>query len=335
MRKDVNIFDIARLAGVSKSTVSRVLNGRDAVREETRARVRQAIDEYTYIPNNSARCLSALSTQTVVLLVHGITNPFFSRIISLILEKMYNRNFGVIVQSCELEFNTSMTDAAIGICKEKRPKGIILLGGFYEGNYQGLQTIGVPIVMASATINGVDDRSWFSSVTIDDEKEGSKIADFVCRNGHRKVAVIGQNNLREQGIVKTLGQYGVPYKTAELAYDRAYLYKTGYKAAMKLLEEKDYTCFLCLSDVLAIGAMKAVREKGLRVPKDISVVGFDGIENAAYTNPALTTFVQPFDEIADKGVSTLLGLINGNKPHKHIILHTTLEEGGSFARIPV
>jgi LacI family transcriptional regulator len=116
-----------------------------------------------------------------------------------------------------------------------------------------------------------------------------------------------------------------------LDYDKAYLFQTGYKAAKKLLETGKHTCFLCLSDVLAIGAMKAVHEKGLRVPQDISIVGFDGIENGAYTNPTLTTFVQPFEEMADKSVTTLLGLISGECEHRHFILNTTLERGKSFA----
>ncbi|MCL2499309.1 MAG: LacI family transcriptional regulator [Defluviitaleaceae bacterium] len=330
MPKDANIYDIARLAGVSKSTVSRVLNGHKGVSEDTRARVRQAIEDCTYIPNNSARSLSSISTQSIVLLVHGITNPFFSRIISLILENLNGKDYDVILHSCELDANISMADTAISIYKEKRPKGIILLGGYFEENYPSLKMIGVPIVMASTTVLKTEDRSWFSSVTIDDETEGAKIADYICRNGHRDIAVIGQYHLREKGMAKVFGEYGITPTSVALDYDKAYLFMTGYKAARKLLEQGKHTCFLCLSDVLAIGAMKAVHEKGLRIPEDISIIGFDGIENGEYTNPTLTTFVQPFEEMAERSVSTLINLINADCPHTHIILHTTLEKGGSF-----
>jgi LacI family transcriptional regulator len=330
MAKDFNIYDIARLAEVSISTVSRVLNGHKGVNEKTRKRVRQVINENVYIPNNSARSLSSLSTQSVVLLVHGITNPFFSGMISLILEKMNNKNYDVLLHSCELDANVSMADVAVSICKEKRPKGIILLGGYFEENYPSLQMINVPVVMTSTTVLSCPDRSWFSSVTIDDENEGTKMAEYVCQNGHRDIAVIGQYHLREKGMEKVFKQYNVNPTAGQLDYDRAYLFKTGYKAANKLLDEGKYTCFLCLSDVLAIGAMKAVQERGLRIPEDVSVVGFDGLENGAYTNPALTTFVQPFDAMAEKSVSALLGLIDENIPHTHNILHTTLEKGGSF-----
>ncbi|MCL2604863.1 MAG: LacI family transcriptional regulator [Defluviitaleaceae bacterium] len=333
MPKDANIYDIARFAGVSKSTVSRVLNGHKGVSGETRARVRKAIEDCTYIPNNSARSLSSISTKSIVVLVHGITNPFFSRMISLILEKLNGKGFDVILHSCELDENTSMADTAISIYKEKRPKGMILLGGYFEENYQSLQMIGVPIVMASTTVLKSDDRTWFSSVTIDDEGEGAKMAEYVCLNGHRDIAVIGQYHLREKGMARVFNDYGITPTAVGLDYDKAYLFKTGYKAARRILKQGTHTCLLCLSDVLAIGAIKAVHDKGLRIPEDISVVGFDGIENGEYTNPTLTTFVQPFDEMAVQSVSTLLGLINDKEPHRHIILHTTLEKGGSFAPV--
>ena len=334
MSKDVNIYDIAQLAGVSKSTVSRVLNDHAHVSDKTRKRVQQAIDDYTYIPNNSARSLSSASTQTVVLLVCGITNPFFSRIIALILEKMRSKNYEVILHSYEPGFDANIVDAAISICKEKRPRGIILLGGNFEGSHDKLRLIGVPIVMASTTIYEDNDRSWFSSVTIDDEKEGYKMAEYICQHGHRKIAVVGQSYLRQIGINNVFKKYGITATEADMESDRAFSFHTGYKIAKKLLENGEYTCFLCLSDVLAIGAIKAVQEKGLCVPHDISVFGFDGIENGAYTNPVLATFVQPFDEIAEKSVSTLLGLINAGKTHKHFILQSTLEKGGSFVKCP-
>jgi len=328
--KDVNIYDIAQLVGVSKSTVSRVLNGHAGVSEGTRKRVLQAIEDNTYIPNNSARSLSSLSTQAVVLFVCGITNPFFSKIISLILEKMNKEGIDVVLHSFEPGFDSNIIDAAISVCKEKRPKGIILLGGSFEGNHHKLRMIGVPIVMATVTAHSGGDRSWFSSVTIDDEKEGSNMAEYACKNGHRKIAVIGQHYLREKGLKKAFKRYKITAAEVELEFDTAYSFQSGYKAAKKLLDKGDYTCLLCLSDVFAIGAIKAVQEKGLRVPQDVSVVGFDGIENGAYTNPTLTTFVQPFNEIAEKSVATLLGIINDGKAHRHHIVGSTLEEGGSF-----
>jgi len=330
MKDDVNIYDIAKLVGVSKSTVSRVINGHTGVSEDTRKRVLKAIEDNAYIPNNSARSLSSLSTQTVVLLVCGISNPFFSKIISLILEKMNNSNIGVVLHSYEPGFDANIIDAAISICKEKRPKGIILLGGNFEENHQMLRLIGVPIVMATVTAFGDGNRSWFSSITLDDEKEGHQMAEYICQSGHRKIAIIGQHYLREMGMRKAFKQYGITADAVDLEYDRAYSFRTGYKAAKKLVENGDYTCLLCLSDVFAIGAIKAVQDKGLHVPDDVSVVGFDGIENGAYTNPTLTTFVQPFEEIAEKSVSILLGIVNDGMKHEHLIVQTTLEEGGSF-----
>ena len=332
MQKGVDIYHIANVAGVSKSTVSRVLNGHSGVSAKTRIRVEQAIKDCAYIPNNSARSLSSFSTQAVVLAVSGITNPFFSQIISFILEKMHS-SYNVILHSCEPGFGANVTDVAVSICKEKRPKGIILLGGNFDQNPDMLRLIDVPIVMVTTTIHSIDDCSWFSGVTIDEEKEGYKMANFICQNGHRNIAIIGEHSARESGIKSALKQYGVTATEVESEYERAYSFLGGYKVAKKLLATGKHTCFLCLSDVLAIGAMKAAQEAGLQVPRDISIVGFDGIENSLYTNPVLTTFSQPHEEIAEKSVSTLLGLINDSAPHKHFTVQTTLQKGGSFRAI--
>ncbi|MCL2364631.1 MAG: LacI family transcriptional regulator [Defluviitaleaceae bacterium] len=330
MQKDANIFDIARMAGVSKSTVSRVLNGHAGVSKATRARVLQAIDECTYIPNNAARNLSSITTQSVVLLVHGIANPFFSRVITLIFEEMRGKNYELILHNCELSDDISITDVAVGIYKEKRPKGMIILGGHFEETYAPLRAMELPIVMVSATIRGITDRLWFSSITIDDEREGERLAGHICQSGHKDIAVIGQSYFRERGMRRVLEDSGVRTHIADLDYDRAYQFKIGYKAAKKMLAQGGFTCFVCLSDVLAIGALRAIHENGLRVPEDISIVGFDGIENSAYTNPPLTTFVQPYEEMAAQSVEILLGIIECTRTHAHIILQTTLDEGASF-----
>jgi len=332
MKNDINIFDIARIAGVGKSTVSRVINGHAGVSEETRLRVLQAIEQNTYIPNNSARNLSSHSTNTVVLLVYGITNPFFAPIISHILETMQNRNYAVLLHSYEYGSATSMVDAAVSICKEKRPKGLMLLGGNFEEKQDLLRQIDIPIVTISTKIHD-SDTSWFSSVTIDDKQEGQKIAEYICAGNHRKIALIGQHGLREEGMNKVFKQHGITPATVELDFSKTYSYSVGYNAASKLFKQGQYTCLICLSDVLAIGALKAAIDAGLDVPNDISIIGFDGLETAGYTNPSLTTFVQPAKELASKCVSLMLDVLDEGKGHKHLTLTTTLAPGGSFRNI--
>ncbi|MCL2188918.1 MAG: LacI family transcriptional regulator [Defluviitaleaceae bacterium] len=330
MQKDANIYDIARISGVSKSTVSRVLNGHKGVSEDTRKRVMQAISDNTYVPNNSARSLSSITTQSIVLLVHGITHPFFARIITSILKKMNEQNVNVILHNYEANPSKSMADEAISICKEKRPRGIILLGGYFEESYPLLQALGIPIVMISTTVHGAPNRDWFSSITLNDYHEGEKMAGYVCQFNHKSIAVIGRYHARESGMNRVFNEFGVSPHYAELEHDDTQLFRTGYNAAHKLLEHGQYSCIMCLSDVYAIGAMKAVQERGLRIPEDISIFGFDGLEHGAYTNPTLTSFIQPFDEMAEKSVSTMIGLLSGEGQHSHFVLNTTLEEGGTF-----
>lgn len=328
--RDVNIFDIAKLAGVGTSTVSRVLNGHPNVSEKTRARVQQAIKEYTYIPNNSARNLSRTSSRAVGVVVSGVTNPFFSRMISVIQSELVKNQYAMILQNHNPDSKTDIADTALSLFKEKRPMGLLFLGGNFDHNHQKLRSIDTPVALATTTIHSECERSWYSSVTIDDEHEVFEIASYIFKNGHKRVAIIGSHGLRARGFDQAMRVFGLNATKVNIEHEPAFSFKTGYLAAKKLLEIGSYTCVFCYSDILAIGALKAIRESGLNIPNDISVLGFDGIELSEYTNPALTTVKQPSDDIARQSVSTLLSTINTGAPCAHIILPTTLVEGESF-----
>ena len=347
--RSVNIFDIARLSGVSTSTVSRVLNNHGGVSVKTRSRVEKAIKDSMYIPNNSARNLSRHDTRTVVVIVNGITNPFFTQMFSVIQKELEKERFSMILQSHETEVyadcgrsknGTDIIDTAISVYKEKRPKGIMFLGGFFEEKHENLALIDVPVVLATSTVYANCDRSKFSSVTIDDEREAYHITKYICQNGHKQIAVIGHHpqsdtisGRRFRGFDKAVREYGISASEIRLHHEIEFSYEAGYNATKELLSGSSFTCVFCFSDVLAIGAMKAIRESGLRIPEDISVVGFDGISIGSYMNPILTTVKQPAHDIAYKAVTGLLNSINSGKPHSHFIVPATIVEGGSFCSI--
>ncbi|MCL1820219.1 MAG: LacI family transcriptional regulator [Oscillospiraceae bacterium] len=330
MNESVNIFDIAKLTGVSTSTVSRVLNGHPEVSQKTRLRVQQAISEHRYIPNNSARSLSRISTDAIVVVVSGVTNPFFSRMISIIQAELEKRHYTMILQDYDPGSDTDIVDLAVSLYKEKRPRGLMFLGGNFESGHRRLRQLNIPVMLATTTILAETDRSWFSSITIDDEREAYNMASYICRNGHKRIAIIGNHQLRTIGLDKILREHGYSATEAKIKDEASFSFETGYLAARKLLEIGSYTCVFCFSDILAIGAMKAIRDKGLRIPEDISVVGFDGIEAGFYMNPALTTVKQPLEEIALHSVKGLINSIESGESYGHIVMPTTMVEGGSF-----
>jgi LacI family transcriptional regulator len=337
LQRNVNIYDIAKLANVSISTVSRVLNGRSDVSPVTRKRVQQIIKDNIYIPNNSARSLSRTVSRAVAVVVNGITNPFFAQMLSVIQAELEKEQFSMILQNHDSCDNFDVMDTAISVYKEKRPRGMLFLGGFFEESHESLQLIKVPVVLATTAIHADCDRSKFSSITIDDAREAYNITSYICRNGHKRIAVIGHHpragtisEQRSRGFDKAMRDYGLNATEARLQHEGEFSFEAGYLAAKKLLAVGSYTCIFCFSDVLAIGAMKAIRENGLNIPDDISVVGFDGIQVGEYISPMLTTIKQPADEIARQSVLGLLGSIHTGEPYGHFIMPTTLVEGGSF-----
>ncbi|MCL2084317.1 MAG: LacI family transcriptional regulator [Oscillospiraceae bacterium] len=330
MQENVNIYDIAKYSGVSTSTVSRVLNGHRDVSLKTRALVLQTIKDYAYIPNNSARNLPCSSTKAVGVVVAGVTNPFFAYMISIIQTELKKNSYMTILQNHDPKSDADIVDTAVGLYKEKRPEGLLFLGGDFERKHQMLRLVKIPIVLVTTTIRAECERSWFSSITVDDEREAFNIANYICSKGHKRIAVIGNHLLRKKGLDDALRERGISAAEIRIEYGVAFSYEAGYLAAKRLLESGSYTCILCFTDILAIGAMKAIREKGLDIPGDISVIGFDGIEIGEYVSPMLTTVKQPAEGMARQSVSVLFGAMQYDAPHMHMVMPTTLIEGGSF-----
>jgi LacI family transcriptional regulator len=325
---NISILDIAKIAGVSKSTVSRVLNGQHEVSANTRERVQTAIRKNTYIPNNSARNLSSNSTQTIVTVVSGITNPVFARMIPVIQTELEKKQYTMILHDHDPELD--VVDVAISLYKEKRPKGLLFLGGKFENGRERLRRLNTPIMLVTRTIYSETDRSWFSSIMVDDELEGYKIGQYICGSGHKQIATIGISHRRIQGFERALNEHGLSAAKMRMVRDIPFSLETGYLTAKKLLETGSYSCIFCFSDTIAIGAIKAIREKGFSIPGDISVVGFDGIEMGEYTYPTLASVRQPVDKLAKQGVSALFGMIDSDEPNTHVILPAAFKEGGSF-----
>lgn len=334
MAKNIDIVDIAEYAGVSISTVSRVLNNHPDVSAKTRAHVQKVIDKYDYVPNNSARNLKRESARAIGIIVKGFTNPFFIAMISDMRERLEEEGYEMVLH--QIDTQSDEVVEAISLCKEKKLRGLIFMGGNFMHNQETISMLEVPFVMLTMTIHDNVDREAFSSVTIDDYKETRKAMTYICDAGHRDIAAIcgaeddvSISALREDAIKDELSERGLSV-AGRIGYAGDFSRESGYKTAKKLLETSKFTCLFCISDLLAIGAIRAIHDHGLRVPEDISVFGFDGIEEGKYSIPSLTTIEQPSREMAVESVKLLLAHLRRKKPHKHEVFRAELVEGESF-----
>lgn len=335
----INIRDIAKVAEVGVSTVSRVINNKPDVNEETRNKILRVIEEYNYIPNNSARNLKRNQSEDIGVLVKGIYNPFFSKIIQAIEERINEQSYTMI-----LHYNYSNSndfESAIELIKEKKLKGLICLGGNFDDiDENQLKSIKVPMVLASTNVLDRQGEKVFSSVIIENEKAAFMAVDYLCKLGHKKIGLVttGEEDrsvgmLRTKGYKRALLKNGVDFDPNLLEIGK-YTFESAYHVMNRLLDKNlQITAIFATSDIMAIGASKAILKRGLKIPDDISVMGFDGIEYASYFHPSITTIKQPQEEIGYKSVEILFDIIKNKKNHRHIVLETELLKKESCKRL--
>lgn len=329
----INIRDIARIAGVGVSTVSRVINNHPDVKEQTRERVLEVIRENNYIPNNSARNLKKNSSNNIGVLIKGVFNPFFSEMLDLISKRISKAGYSMILEHHDYLSDDEMNNL-ISMIKEKRLQGVICLGGnFTEVKNNDFNDINVPVVLTSVNHKYGKEFSNFSSVSIDNEKSAYSATKYLIDCGHKDIVLmlgdendIGISHRREAGYLKALSENNIPFNK-EYRILGNYDYRGAYNETMKFLSKhKKVTAIFAISDIMAVGCAKAIKDSGLIVGKDISIIGFDGMDVSEFYNPTITTIIQPKVEMAKISVDLLLDLMANKTDNKHIILNTELVE---------
>ena len=328
--EEITIRDIAKMCGVGVSTVSRAINNHPDINPETKKMIVNVIKEHGYIPNNSARNLKRTDAKCIAILVKGISNPFFSDMIRIIEEEIEKRKYSLVLR--HVEFNEDEVDVALELIKEKRLRGIIFLGGYFFHSEEKLEKLKVPFILCTAGCPPENmNRKLYSSLSVDDEKEGYRMTKYLIEQGHRNIAILSAElrdvsvgHLRLEGYLRALREYGIE-KNNELIRPmkediECYSLENGYEVTRELLESKqDFTAIFAISDILAIGACKAIFEAGKKVPEDISVAGFDGINLCNFYNPTITTVKQPVEQIAKGTIRLLFEIISGREKHQHQI----------------
>ncbi len=336
----MNIRDIARLAGVGVSTVSRVINEHPDVKDETREKILKIIKESNYIPNNSARILKKNNTNNIGVLVKGVFNPFFAEMINIIGNRINEAGYTMILQQNDYATEDDV-DNLIAFVKEKRLQGIICLGGnFLNINDESFQFLDIPVVLTSVNTLSKESKSKFSSIGIDNVLAAKASIQYLINKGHRNIGIllgekndVGISGLRLEGYKKALEENNIPY-SEENVFIGDYDYSGAYRVTKEIINNrKDITAIFSISDIMAVGAAKSVIDQGLKVGEDISIMGFDGMDISKYYNPGITTVKQPKKNMANNSIDLLLALLAKKEDHKHIIFETKIIERESCKEV--
>ncbi|WP_022779171.1 LacI family DNA-binding transcriptional regulator [Butyrivibrio sp. AE3009] len=340
---EITIVEIAKRCGVGVSTVSRAINNHSDINPETKKKIMAVIKETGYIPNNSARNLKRTDAKCIAVLVKGITNPFFSPMIEVVEHETEKRGYALVLR--HVEAYEDEVDVALELEKEKRLRGIIFMGGSTKHASDKVKQLNVPVVFATIGSDISDDlnRNAYSTVSVDDAFESKKITEYLISLGHKKIAIMAEGSdtpsivrLRLEGYLEALKDNNIEVNNNLIRYvdKRIYTMQNGYDTAKALIDSgEEFTALYCVSDVLAIGALRAFADAGLRVPEDVSLAGFDGQELAAYCVPRLTTIRQPMGDISKETMKLLFDIIDGESRHKHIVFPGELIEGESTRKI--
>ena len=329
----MTIKDISAQTGYSVGTVSRVLNNQPNVSEKAREVILRAAEESGFQLNANAKQLKQSHSNSVLVVVRGTANEMFSSIMEIIQARIATTNYQLIVDY--IDENSNEVSRAMQLCREKKPLGILFLGGNREHFRTGFERIGVPCVLVTSDASGLEYQN-LSSVTTDDTLAAKTAVEQLVTMGHRKIVVIGGH--REDSGVAYLRYKGCQeaFEKHEIEFDEVLDYESvrfsfedGYRAARNLLARgREFSAIFAMSDVMAIGAIRALREAGLKVPEDVSVMGFDGLAVGQYTVPTLSTIRQSVEAMAQRSVDILLENIAQARParYEHIPFWVELRE---------
>lgn len=328
----MTITDIARLSGYGLGTVSRVLNNHPDVSERAKARVLAVVEQYGFEPNANARHLKMQAPSAIAVLVKGMQNLLFADILEQIQSLL--QGSGEEVYVAYLDEDEDEVQHALRLTQLRHPKGFLFLGGDLACFAAEFSGVSVPAVLLT---NGARELGFqnLSSFTTHDESAAEQAIDYLYQRGHRRIHVLGGNRSGTQisarrllGVQQAMERHGLPCELERIHEPCRYSMEDGYQGARRLLErDPGVTALFALGDVIALGAVRAIRDLGLRIPEDISLIGYDGTAFSRYCVPRLTTIRQDAAQLARRGVQSLLDSIQRAAPPVHdFIPHALLEQ---------
>ncbi|MGV8981961.1 LacI family DNA-binding transcriptional regulator [Clostridium sp.] len=324
---NVTMKDIAEMAGVSKATVSMVMNKKDAsISENTREKILRIAKEMSYIPNSIARSLSTKKSGTIGIILPDITNPFFSEMARAIEDEAERLKYNIII--CNTDNDIGKEEKYIELLISKLIDGVIFMsGGNSNASLTMLKNNNVPLVLVDRYTEGYKDDYGVFCLNKQGVKDGIK---YLYDKGNRKIVFVkGRENIeiskqRLEGYIEAMKNYGI--------YDEKYIFEGdfnvegGISATEKIINTfNNLDAIFYSNDMMALGGIKILLRNGYKIPGDISVVGFDNIRISEVIEPELTTISQPIYVMGKRACSILIDIIKGEiPPEKQLYFETKL-----------
>src|SRR5690606_29222550 len=317
-----NIQQVAKQAGVSVATVSRVLNGKDKVSSKTKQKVEEAIQYLNYEPSMLGRNLRNSESRIVLILIPSISNPFYFEVIKGIENMALSQNYSILL--CETDSKPEKEEIYFDLVRKKMADGIISMDPAV--NVETLKELAenYAIIQCSEYGGGIG----IPYVTIDSEEASYHAVKHLIQIGHRKIALMNSDEKflyareRRMGYERALQERGIPLDGEYIFYTQELGFEQGQQTMKKILQLQDRpTAVFAVSDLLAIGALKEINAAGLHVPGDMAVVGFDKIDFSNMTNPALTTVAQPMYKMGTVAARMLIEKIQGKTVDSVVLGH--------------
>lgn len=309
------IKDVARLAGVSVATVSRIVNGLPGYSPETRKKVMSVIDELGYKPNAVARNLVNRKTNTIGVLLPQLSSHFAAKLLQGIEDEAHKRRYSVVI--CNTDSNGKRTMDYLELLREKQVEGILFASEFLTEEYADtIRGFGIPAAVIS-TVSHVPEIPF---IKVDDEAASFSAVQYLMEKGHRKIGMIaGTKEDPISGVPRVAGLKRA-FEANQLSFNENWIehgdfgFKSGYEAMKRLYRRNpEVTAVFAASDEMALGILSFCYEKGIKVPDDLSVMGYDDTEIATMSIPPLTAVHQPIQEMGAEAVGMLMDMIGGSE----------------------
>ena len=309
-----SIKDVAKEAGVSIATVSRVINKVDVVNEETKKKVQEAIDKLGYSPNIVAQSLKTQRSKSIGILVPDISSQVYPEIVRGAEDVAQMYDYSIIL--CNSDFDMEKEKKYIKVMKEKMVDGMLYMSSSLDPEI--LQYIR-DLNMKTILVETIEQEKILPSVTIDNRSAAHDAVKLLLDKGHKKVAYIGIKKDRRNAWAKRFDGYEDALKEAGIELNEDLTYygdlkaQTGYKGINSILDKTEVEAVFCGSDEIAMGVINALRDKDIKVPEDVSVMGFNDIYEASIFYPKISTVAQPLYDMGSVSMRILVKMLR-NEP---------------------
>ena len=325
----MTIKDIAKESGYAVGTVSRVLNNHPDVSEKARTTIMEVVERHHFKLNNNAKHLKQQASSGIAIIVKGSQNMLFASIVEQLQGLIEEKDFACFIYYIGEEENE--VEQAESVCLERHPKGILFLGSNLEFFKERFARIEVPCVLVTNSAEQLHFQN-LSSVSTDDAKAAEAAVEHLINLGHKNIGILGGRMEKSHAAYTRCVGCAEAFRKHKMVFDREKQYEPalfsmeeGYRAMNTLLDRMpDLTAVFAMADVLAMGAIRAICDRGLKVPEDISVVGVDGIELGNYLTPRLTTIRQDRERIADRSMEILLSCMDEEQEEELAAVHELL-----------